>query len=344
MRGVAAWWLEGYRRIALLLVFLWGSTSAYGVPTGADGHVWATWFDPDYSYKKVLGDSPAAVCRNWVKTWNAIPPDPLYRGPLWDYELLDVWGPYVNTWGSYTSASADCYVDAPDPRDPWDFFFGAWRENECAVGYSLQPNGSCEPTLPSVKSCPVSHPVLPGTGIKILTESDDSVGEELPLSRTYRSHLLYGLNSARGQWLFEWQREIDSLAANKSGVGSVTVLRGDGEVMRFHKNGERWSAAGSADTLARLVDRRRVQDRWGDWEYRDVVTWSYTVGATGTVESYDEKGKLRSVQTPDRRLTTLTYNKAEQLVSVASTRGHGDGKRLVWGIVGCLLSPQRPAR
>ena len=128
--------------------------------------------------------------------------------------------------------------------------------------------------------------------------------------RTYRSSVLFKPKSGQGQWIFEWHRKIDvSLAGGESGSSWIAALRADGEIQQLAEVGGKWGGTDLGGTVERIVTNDNV------------VTWRYTVGTTGTVEIYDEKGKLRSVQTPDRRLTTLTYNKSEQLVSVTASSG-----------------------
>ncbi|MCO5400028.1 RHS repeat domain-containing protein [Ralstonia soli] len=228
-----------------------------------------------------------------------------------------------STLGLYVSANDDWLEVSCRVANDWTDYFNNWfwSMDDCAYGYVRQSDGSCTPARPPVQGCPVSHPVFPGTGVKILIERDASKNDELPLSRAYRSYLLYGLQSGKGQWIFEWQREIDSLLVNDLLTGSVTVLRGDGDVRVFRKNGVSWRASGTADTPDRVVEKQRVQDKWGYWRDKEIVTWRYTVGVTGAVEIYDAKGRLQSVQASGRRPTTLSYNKAGQLASVTAPSG-----------------------
>ena len=339
MKRLAVRWL--WRRacglFTLALIAPLGFTPAHAASTGADGYVWeaivwdlspSDWLGDWEEGKKVIplwkaqGDSPEAACRQRAKNWNTLIDlfggDPKVRSVGIRPEIGYYYDLNNRRW--YKDIEYSC-LEKPSVFDEYDVWATARRVDRCANGYARNGSGACEPVKPPVQSCPISHPVIPGTGVKILSERDDSGSEELSLTRAYRSHVQYGLGAGIGQWLFAWQREIDAHAANLSGTAPITVLGGDGSVRTFHKEGNKWVSTGISDTAERLVEERLVQDEWGDWDYRDVVTWRYTVGATGSVEIYDANGKLQSVQASGRRPTTLTYNKAGQLILVTAPSG-----------------------
>ncbi len=90
----------------------------------------------------------------------------------------------------------------------------------------------------------------------------------------------------------------------------VIVLRDDGSVYGFRKNGSVWSTAGTQDTLSSITDASG-----------NTTGWQYTVVDTGAVETYDTSGKLQSVRDRNGRTTTLAYNGAGQLTSVTAPSG-----------------------
>ncbi|WP_296227342.1 hypothetical protein [Ralstonia sp. UBA689] len=300
------------------------SFPAYGVSTGADGHKWTAWDDGIFGqYNSVDRNSPEAACRALYEGISRVSPWFAY-----DY-IEESWGYKLEQSRSYVGVDLErerCVSEKHEDEYFWvsTGASGYWlnynyiynsrfgyvmRLGECADGYDKNRDGYCEPIRPLVKICPISHPVFPGTGVKVLTERDESGSEELPLARTYRSHVLFGPKAGQGRWLFEWHREIDvPIAINGSESPQISVLRADGEVLKLLKTGSKWSAVGHDGTVERVTDG-------------DVVTWRYTVHATGTVEIYNAKGRLQSVQVPGRRPTTLAYNKAEQLISVTAPSG-----------------------
>ena len=296
------------------LVFLLSAIPVYGVPTGADGHEWIIVSDPydPYFYPPLArGGSPGAACKESFSRYKPYPGMP----PLEDLGISsfeEAWRDIADDEPPKDRPQYSCktrIVYSPKNYSIWYEFL--MRAKECANGYTAQPDGSCEPTRPPVQSCPVSHPVFPGSGVKILTERDDSGSAELSLTRTYRSNVLYGQKANQGQWLFEWQREIDTLAVDLSGKLSapITVLRGDGDVRTLKKTGDKWGASGVADAVERLTDRSGV------------VTWRYMSDATGTIETYDSKGRLQNVRERGGRTTVLTYNAAGQLALVTAPSG-----------------------
>lgn len=174
----------------------------------------------------------------------------------------------------------------------------------CAPGYVLQPDGSCRPSAPEVKACPVSHPVFPGSGVKTLTERDDAGSLELPISRTYRSDLSFRSIDSVGGWMFNWKRGLDVSLTTTFTSNPITVLGEDGTVRVFRKSAGVWTAAGTSDTIS-----------------QSGTTWVYTVAASGARETYDAKGNLISVRDRTGKTTTLTYNPQSQLTAVTAPSG-----------------------
>ncbi|MDB0573925.1 RHS repeat protein [Ralstonia solanacearum] len=153
--------------------------------------------------------------------------------------------------------------------------------------------------------------MIPGIGTKILDERDDTGSTELPLTRSYRSSVLFGPAAASGQWHFDWQRELDSGAVtSNSSKAQISVLRDKGEVYIFKSNGSVWQASGTRDILQGTVDSTGK-----------VSAWQYNVANTGVTEIYDQKGTLLSVRDRNGRTTTLTYDTTNQINQVTAPSG-----------------------
>ncbi len=154
---------------------LWGRVSlvvAMLCGFAAHSEAWAgignLWYDGPY-----VGDSPEAACA------------PVMARNGWELDHIDMmlsrgeaackptYESAMRTWGYYTWTVA--------------FFNGG----ACAPGYTQLPDGNCEPNRSPERSCAVGHPVLPGTGTKVLNERDDGGSSELPLARSYRSNVLF---------------------------------------------------------------------------------------------------------------------------------------------------------
>nr|WP_269746644.1 hypothetical protein [Ralstonia sp. A12] len=184
----------------------------------------------------------------------------------------------------------------------------AGRWPRCASGYTFQPDGACVVSRPPVQACAISHPVIPGTGTKIVTESDGG-STDLPVTRSYRSFSVFGSSGGAGQWLFNWQRRLDTSLLPYV-QAEISALRNDGSILVFQKTGTRWGATGTQDTLQPLTDANGK-----------VTGWQYGGTNTGAVESYDASGRLLSVRERNGRTTTLTYNAKAQLTQVTAPSG-----------------------
>ncbi|QOK94525.1 RHS repeat protein (plasmid) [Ralstonia pseudosolanacearum] len=198
----------------------------------------------------------------------------------------------MRTWGYYTWTVA--------------FFNGG----ACAPGYTQLPDGNCEPNRSPERSCAVGHPVLPGTGTKVLNERDDSGSSELPLARSYRSNVLFGGASGTGQWTFNWQRRLDPAMSLSMYAPSVRVLREDGSVLTFRKDATGWVAVGTRDSVQPSYDANGY-----------ITDWKYIVASTGMIERYDASGKLVRVEERNGRSTVLAYNSKNLLSQVKATSG-----------------------
>ncbi|WP_456239096.1 DUF6531 domain-containing protein [Ralstonia pseudosolanacearum] len=255
------------------------------------GEAWAgignLWYDGPY-----VGDSPEAACA------------PVMARNGWELDHIDMmlsrgeaackptYESAMRTWGYYTWTVA--------------FFNGG----ACAPGYTQLPDGNCEPNRSPERSCAVGHPVLPGTGTKVLNERDDSGSSELPLARSYRSNVLFGGASGTGQWTFNWQRRLDPAMSLSMYAPSVRVLREDGSVLTFRKDATGWVAVGTRDSVQPSYDANGY-----------ITDWKYIVASTGMIERYDASGKLVRVEERNGRSTVLAYNSKNLLSQVKATSG-----------------------
>ncbi|QOK90899.1 RHS repeat protein [Ralstonia pseudosolanacearum] len=287
--GLRGWWF-------CVAIALFGclTPSAWSANTGADGNVWRAENNGEWWG---AGDSPDAACRSATAGLKA-------RYPWDTREYLYLENKQVNAPGT-----AGCM--GRFSNGVLGIIGTTVRIGQCAAGYLTQPDGSCAPKNPEVKTCAVGHPVFPNTGVKVLTERDDAGSADLPLSRTYRSSVLFGLVTGVGQWLFNWQRELDApIDTSDTTSAPISAIREDGTSRIFRKRGSTWTTFGSRDTVAGLSDGAGM-----------LTGWQYTVAETGAVETYGTNGKLLSVRERNGRTTTLIYSPSHQLMQVTAPTG-----------------------
>ncbi len=271
------------RRVLLVVALLCGLV--------AHTEVWAgignLWYDGPY-----VGDSPEAACAPVMKS-NGWELDHIEMN-LWRGEALckPTYESVMRTWGYYTWTVA------------------SFAGGGCAPGYTMQPDGNCDPNRAPETSCPVSHPVMPGTGTKVLTERDDGGTSELPIVRSYQSNVLFGAASGTGQWTFNWQRRLDPSMSLSMYYPSTRALREDGSVLIFRKGPAGWTAVGTKDSVEPTYDANG-----------NITEWKYVVASSGIVERYDAAGKLVKVEERNGRSTVLTYDAKNLLSQVKAASG-----------------------
>ncbi|MFV8669615.1 RHS repeat protein, partial [Ralstonia pseudosolanacearum] len=286
--------LRDWRFCVAIVLFGCLTPSAWSANTGADGNVWRAENNGEWWG---AGDSPDAACRSATAGFKA-------RYPWDTREYLYLENKQINAPGT-----AGCI--GRFSNGVLGIIGTTVRIGQCAAGYLTQPDGSCAPKNPEVKTCAVGHPVFPNTGVKVLMERDDAGSADLPLSRTYRSSVLFGLVTGVGQWLFNWQRELDAPIGTAGNTSApITAMREDGTSRVFRKSGSTWTTFGSRDTVAGLSDGAGT-----------LTGWQYTVAETGAVETYKTNGKLLSVRERNGRTTTLIYSPSHQLMQVTAPTG-----------------------
>ena len=270
----------------LLAMLAFGPTTAF---SQTDGHLWGTYFN------NVLrtGADPSSACSAWIDASNqSINPE------AW-YSLAYV--QKVND-GQY-----QCF--GKNINNTHSYMVDVYLLRDCASGYTPQGKWTCEVSRPPVQACAVAHPVIPGTGTKILLETDGGGGAELPVTRSYRSSSVFGSAGGAGQWLLNWQRSLNT-NPSQSVSPQVSALRTDGSMLIFQKSGTSWIASGTQDRLRSLTDINGT-----------VTGWQYGETNTGTLETYDATGKLLSVRERNGRTTLLTYDTKAQLAQVSAPSG-----------------------
>lgn len=286
--------LRDWRFCVAIALFGCLTPSAWSANTGADGNIWRAENNGEWWG---AGDSPDAACRSATAGFKA-------RYPWDTREYLYLENKQINAPGT-----AGCI--GRFSNGVLGIIGTTVRIGQCAAGYLTQPDGSCAPKSPEVKTCAVGHPVFPNTGVKVLMERDDTGSADLPLSRTYRSSVLFGLVTGVGQWLFNWQRELDAPIGTAGNTSApITAMREDGTSRVFRKSGSTWTTFGSRDTVAGLSDGAGT-----------LTGWQYTVAETGAVETYGTNGKLLSVRERNGRTTTLIYSPSHQLMQITAPTG-----------------------
>lgn len=286
----ARWCLGSFTTLAhVLLAMLFFGPSLVSGQSGpsVDGHRWQTRFGNNYP-------DPTTACK---------------AGALFD--APDFIFSYLVPMGTSGTAYA-CYESRADGSG--DYFYLGVSEmtgfNSCLQGYTYQPDGACVISRLPVQACAVGHPVFPGTGTKILVETDNGGSTDLPVTRSYRSFSVFGSSGGAGQWLLNWQRGLNTNLFQHVAAPQVSAQRSDGSMLVFQKTGASWVASGTQDTLQPLTGANG-----------NVTGWQYGVTSTGVIETYDTNGKLLSVRERNGRMTALTYNPKAQLTQVTAPSG-----------------------
>ena len=270
-------------RVLLAFAMLCGFATHFEARAGIGN----LWYDGPY-----VGDSPEAACA------------PVMKNNGWDLDHIE-----MNLW----RGEAVCKPTYESVMRTWGYYtwtVASFAGGGCAPGYSMQSDGNCEPNRAPEKACPVAHPVMPGTGTKVLTERDDGGTSELPFVRSYQSNVLFGAASGTGQWTFNWQRRLDPSMSLSMYSPSARALREDGSVLTFRKGPAGWMAVGTKDSVEPSYDANGY-----------ITEWKYIVALSGTVERYDAAGKLIRVEERNGRSTVLTYDAKNLLSQVKAASG-----------------------
>jgi YD repeat-containing protein len=208
---------------------------------------------------------------------------------------------------------------------------------ECKTGFKERPfpnAGTCAPEkegnpaqAPQMCSAPphTPHPIFPLTGAKKVFVSTGIALGGIELSLTYDTTKVPSTSSAvqsalqepsafGAQWKSNFHRKLVVLP----GGTRAMLSRGDGKVLYF------------GDTTSSLKISGPLSHRLA--ATADGYVFSDT--ETGTLESFDSAGRLKSVSTTQGKLLTFTYDGQDNLVKVQS----GDGRTLSFSYADGLIT------
>jgi hypothetical protein len=203
---------------------------------------------------------------------------------------------------------------------------------ECPIG-SLLAGSYCVSSTDN--TCPVGNPVKPGTGAKVLIESDIARTPSSPLEliRTYNSfgyfqpsagtHIATAAIDRGGQFGFSWRSNYDRRLFPTKREGSNPVSqslagmhRPDGSVQYFKLDGSEAlpSPERPAARLVKLATDCPTDQTVACWEYR----------AQGhEIERYNGNGLLLEIadQVSGQLAQSLTYDALNRLLQVTDANG-----------------------
>lgn len=166
----------------------------------------------------------------------------------------------------------------------------------CAPNSTCLSSGACRlKQIDAPNICSIGNPTLPGTGVKLHSETDVA-GQgfhSLRVERHYRSFLHDSSGGALGRyWTTSWHRR---LIQGFDFDYPLAVMRDGGAIRRFTVAGNSYVAeAGVMDRLQRIVDAGG-----------STVGWRLTNLDENALENYDAAGRLSSIAWHDGRVATL---------------------------------------
>ena len=155
--------------------------------------------------------------------------------------------------------------------------------------------------------CGVGNPINPSIGNKYQIETDYQNISPLPIksTRTYNSYFVgRGID-------YKWMNDFSQAIAFSSVATDAYLVRPDGRQYKFSQSGNIWRS--DADLTDKLTD---LKDTSGNR-----TGWTYTIDATGEVESYDAVGKLLTITDRAGNTQSLTYSNINTSSSVAPVAG-----------------------
>jgi RHS repeat-associated protein len=199
-------------------------------------------------------------------------------------------------------------------------------QSQCPAGTVPSSNGSwC--VRANDNTCPINNPVQPGSGAKILHQSDVArVGNtnRLELVRTYNSFgywrptWIAAASYRGGLFGFYWRTNFDSrlFAVPQPANAMAAVYRHDGRVKFFKADGTEHLAnpERAMDRLSKLAPSCSTDPAVACWEL---------VTGDNEVERYNGGGQLISLSDNVAGLNqrTLAYDELSRLVAVTDDRG-----------------------
>ena len=156
------------------------------------------------------------------------------------------------------------------------------------------------------------NPVNVGTGNKYQIETDYmGVGTfPLTLQRHYNSRSISRTTQFGASWTASYASKL-AISTGGGGLTNVSIFRDNGKILFFTQNGSVFVSDGDVnDKLSRQTDANGV-----------TTGWTYKLGSSETVESYDAVGKLLSITDRMGNYHVMTYSDGATLPSIASVPG-----------------------
>ncbi|MBQ0758888.1 MAG: RHS repeat-associated protein [Zhongshania sp.] len=211
--------------------------------------------------------------------------------------------------------------DNPGSEDPFNPKPGG--EQSCAAdtgGGSGNPLSSPSASSAASTNTAFGNPIDIGTGNKFQREFDYRHAGVTPLVfERYYNSLQSPTRSALGYgWRHSYSRQLllprspgqpENVTATvtpprpSSGSNTLKMLRDDGTVYVFNRDGKHWQGDGVVDRLIEAA---------GGWLYTTV---------NGVVERYNSLGQLKDVRYLNGITHTLTYDEQSRLASITDSRG-----------------------
>lgn len=209
---------------------------------------------------------------------------------------------------------------ACNPAAPWSLVMVGARSRSvsCPLGYRQYYDGQSAAVCERIEddTCPVGNPCLPGTGAKVLTESDVAPhADGLELSRNYHSFGFFrpvGLPEAPdagfgSHWRHTFMRRVWPMTG--SSQVTAAVQRPDGKVRYFSPDGSSIQGWRDHDNLRRLTDQAG-----------GLIGWEY-LSSNGERETFDPAGRLIELETSTNRKLVFEYDAFSRLIKVTDSKG-----------------------
>lgn len=180
----------------------------------------------------------------------------------------------------------------------------------CNAGSTSEPaSNSCMPA-PEDATCTVGNPALPGSGVKLHSETDYEGAGSSPmlLQRFYRSRFSAAEIPNNKKWSHTYSARLYRSPLPRD----LAAMRSDGSIWRFQFDpvALKWS---SSETRSHLTESRNTQGISTGFQLLDF--------SNDSTETYDAAGKLLSIRQRNGWTTTLQYDTQQMLASVTNHFG-----------------------
>lgn len=227
---------------------------------------------------------------------------------------------YINIYGgtnNYGYCIMTEVITSPPPGSitPHYQIGGAYKVYSCkSPSYLVSYAGICRQDSPPPNTlnppknlgpgCTTTNPIKIGTGNKWLSESDLSSTERLGFTRYYNSQQIYTPLLVGRSWTHDYSMLIVSVPNDVW----ATIFRGNGKAYSFNLVGNIWTTNSDiTDTLFEVKDINGTR-----------IGWTYKVGSTGEVETYDVNGHIVNIANRNGLIKTLYYSDPTTPTSITS--------------------------